>query len=106
MVRTLQCVASFGVVLIVASTIAVSFSGAICLGRPLRCRSSITPASPSLSYRRLHNKTVGNEVDRSRARTLEGLHRAFGRFTTRRVASETASYRASDARSEERRLGE
>src|SRR5271156_6083323 len=63
-VRTLQCVASFGVVLIVASTMAASFSGEICLGRPLRWRSSRTPVKPSLWYLLLHSNTVGNEVHR------------------------------------------
>src|SRR5690242_11287006 len=86
MVRTLQCVASFGVVLIVASTIAVSVSGAICLGRPLRCRSSIAPASPSRSERLLLHAAVGNDVDRSRARTWFAVPAAAPkRMLTRRA---------------------
>ena len=48
-VRRLQCVGSLGVVLIVASTMAASCSAVICLGRPLRGRSSRIPGKPSLS---------------------------------------------------------
>jgi hypothetical protein len=71
--RTLHCVASFGGVFIVASTIAASRSAEIRLGRPLRGRSSRIPAMPSLSNRFRHNSTVGTDVHSFRARTLLGL---------------------------------
>ena len=67
--RTLHWVASFGVVFIVASTMAASCSTEIRLGRPLRGRSSRIPAMPSLSNRFRHNSTVGTEVDSFRAST-------------------------------------
>ncbi|HXF15318.1 MAG TPA: hypothetical protein VN517_19370, partial [Terriglobales bacterium] len=57
----------FGIVFIVASTMATSCSPEIRLGRPLRGRSSRSPFSPSLSYRFRHNSTVGTEVDTFRA---------------------------------------
>jgi hypothetical protein len=60
--RMLQCVASLGVVFIVASTMMASLSAVIRFGRPLRGRSSRIPRKPSLSYRFRHNKTVGTEV--------------------------------------------
>jgi len=47
--RTLHCVASLGTVFMVASTIAVSCSSEMSLGRPLRGRSSSSPLSPLLS---------------------------------------------------------
>ena len=50
-VRTLHWVASFGGSSWVASTMAASRSSEICLGRPLRGRSSRIPAMPSLSNR-------------------------------------------------------
>jgi len=68
-VRTLHCVASFGVVFMVASTIADSRSSEIRFGRPGRGRSSRIPLMPSLSYRFRHNSTVGTDVDSLRART-------------------------------------
>src|SRR5437870_10355374 len=69
MARTLQCVASLGVVFIVASTMAASRSTEIRLGRPLRGRSSRMPAMPSFSNRFRHNSTVGTDVDSLRAST-------------------------------------
>src|SRR5437899_6715741 len=62
-VRTLHCVASFGVVFIVASTIADSRSSEIRLGRPGRGRSSRIPLMPSLSYRFRHNNTVKTHIE-------------------------------------------
>jgi len=62
MVRTLQWVASLGVLFMVASTMAASFSAEIRLGRPARGRSSKMPARPSDWYRPRHNRTVGTEV--------------------------------------------
>ena len=47
----------------VASTVASSRSAEICLGRPLRGRSSSTAAKPRLSNRLRHSNTVGKEVE-------------------------------------------
>lgn len=62
-VRTLHDIASFGVIFIVFSTIAVSCSAEIRLGRSLRGRSSRIPAIPTFSNRFRHNSTVGTVVD-------------------------------------------
>jgi len=43
-VRTLQRVASFGTIVIVVTMMAASLAAGICLGRPLRGRSEISPA--------------------------------------------------------------
>src|SRR5438309_10727524 len=79
----LQCVASLGIVLIVASTIMASLSAVIRFGRPLRGRSSRIPCKPSLSYRFRHNKTVGTEVVSFRARTRLAIPSAAPRALVR-----------------------
>lgn len=65
--RTLQCVASLGVVLIVASTSGRSRSSVIVLGRPERSRSSNKPATPAVAKRSRQSSTVGKDVWSSRA---------------------------------------
>jgi hypothetical protein len=87
--RTLHCVASFGVVFMVASTMAASRCSEIRLGRPLRCRSSSSPAMPSVSNRFRH--TVGTEVDSFRATT---------RFANPSAASRTMLMRRTMPREE------
>jgi cysteine desulfurase / selenocysteine lyase len=60
--RTLQCVASRGVVCSVALTMASTFSGRIRLRRPGRGASFSRPATPALTYRSRHRSNVGRRL--------------------------------------------
>jgi hypothetical protein len=63
--RTLQCVASGGVVCSVAFTIASTFAGPMRFLRPGRGASRNRPATPPSTYRCRHNSTVGRLIPSS-----------------------------------------
>ena len=65
--RVLQCVASFGLLCSVASTIAASFSGLMFSFRPLRGASSRMPDRPELANLPRHFRTELFVVAKSRA---------------------------------------